>query len=223
MKRETIDTLHEKARLAIASGEKALGERAREAAEYLAEARQLGATQRDSAKAIGKSAPWVNALLRWRDGGYLTVFPFPRAARPLFGPRGRVQAAEQRKEQRKQSEKRRYSIALAELQTAKLNAARAKDEAQKAKADASKARAKAKAEKERRSNETALPAFLFASHRIPSEARELLIKALGMLGSDQAGERASAALVVEKQRAKLGMTWEELIIPAEEADLGRAA
>jgi hypothetical protein len=91
-----IDKLHDQARLAIESGERALAERAREAAEYLAEARNLGATQRDSAEAIGKSAGWVNALLRWRDGGYLTVFPFPRAARPLFGPRGRVQAAEQK-------------------------------------------------------------------------------------------------------------------------------
>jgi len=138
-----IDKPHDQARQAIESGERAFGERAREAAEYLAEARQLGATQRDSAKAIGKSAPWVNALLQWRDGGYKTELPFPRAAR-LPGPDGSVQAAEQRKEQRKQSEKRRYSIALAELQTAKLNTPRAKAEAQKAKADASKARAKAK-------------------------------------------------------------------------------
>jgi hypothetical protein len=43
------------------------------------------------------------------------------------------------------------------------------------------------------------------------------VKALGMLGSDQAGERASAALVVEKQRVKLGLTWDELIVPADDA------
>jgi hypothetical protein len=42
--------------------------------------------------------------------------------------------------------------------------------------------------------------------------RALLVKALGMLGSDQVGERASAALVVEKQRVKLRMTWDELIV-----------
>jgi hypothetical protein len=52
---------------------------------------------------------------------------------------------------------------------------------------------------------------------IYSGPRELLVKALGMLGSDHAGERANAALAVEKQRAKLGMTWDELIIPADEA------
>jgi hypothetical protein len=41
----------------------------RAAAEYLAEARKLGATQRQSAKAIGKSLAWVNRLLKWREGG----------------------------------------------------------------------------------------------------------------------------------------------------------
>jgi hypothetical protein len=34
--------------------------------------------------------------------------------------------------------------------------------------------------------------------------------------------RPKAALVVEKQRAKLGMTWDELIISADEAE-ARAA
>jgi hypothetical protein len=34
--------------------------------------------------------------------------------------------------------------------------------------------------------------------------------------------RANAAVVVEKQRAKLGMTWNELIISADEAE-ARAA
>jgi hypothetical protein len=43
-----------------------------------------------------------------------------------------------------------------------------------------------------------------------------------MLGTDHAGERANAALVVEKQRTQLGMTWDELIIPADEAN-ARAA
>ena len=41
--------------------------------------------------------------------------------------------------------------------------------------------------------------------------RALLVKALGMLGSVHLGERASAALVVEQCRIKLGKSWEELI------------
>ena len=47
-------------------------------------------------------------------------------------------------------------------------------------------------------------------------ARRLLIKALGMLGSDRAGERASAALKVEKFRIKIGKTWDELILQEED-------
>jgi hypothetical protein len=55
----TIDKLHDQARQAIESGES----RFRDAAEYLAKAQQLGATQRQSAEAIGKSAAWVNGAL----------------------------------------------------------------------------------------------------------------------------------------------------------------
>ena len=39
-----------------------------------------------------------------------------------------------------------------------------------------------------------------------------------MLGSDYLGERENAARVVEKLRAKLGLSWDELIVPADEAD-----
>jgi hypothetical protein len=35
-----------------------------------------------------------------------------------------------------------------------------------------------------------------------------------MLGSDQPGEVLNAARVVEKQRRKLNITWDDLIIPA---------
>ena len=73
----SIDKLHNNARRAIESGE----DKFREAAELLAQARKLGATQRQSAKAIGKSPAWVNALLKWKSGGYKNWCPFPRAAR----------------------------------------------------------------------------------------------------------------------------------------------
>jgi hypothetical protein len=38
------------------------------------------------------------------------------------------------------------------------------------------------------------------------------IGALGMLGSQHAGERAAAALQVERLRARLGKQWNELIL-----------
>jgi hypothetical protein len=46
--------------------------------------------------------------------------------------------------------------------------------------------------------------------------RRLLVKTLGMLGSDNAGVRDAAALAAEKQRVKLGMTWHQLIVSARE-------
>lgn len=55
----SIKTLHDQARRAVAAGEAKL----REAAELLAKAAELGATQRQSAQAIGKSPAWVNMLL----------------------------------------------------------------------------------------------------------------------------------------------------------------
>jgi hypothetical protein len=48
---------------------------------------------------------------------------------------------------------------------------------------------------------------------VKARERELskLIGALGMLGSEHAGERAAAALHVERLRIKLGKQWSELI------------
>jgi hypothetical protein len=48
-------------------------------------------------------------------------------------------------------------------------------------------------------------------------SRDLLVKALGMLGSDHEGERAVAALMADKERRKFGRTWDELIVAQPEA------
>jgi hypothetical protein len=47
------------------------------------------------------------------------------------------------------------------------------------------------------------------------------VTALGMLGSDQVGERAAAALIAEKQRAQIGKDWDKLIVwyPDDDDDL----
>lgn len=49
----------------------------------------------------------------------------------------------------------------------------------------------------------------------PPPPRKELLKALAMLGSEHAAERASAALIVERQRARLNMDWTDLLVPAE--------
>lgn len=77
----SIKQLHDKARRAIESGEESFAARAREAAKYLAAARKQGAKPQASAAALGRSRPWVLALLKWHDDDYPTKLPFTRAAR----------------------------------------------------------------------------------------------------------------------------------------------
>lgn len=45
----------------------------------------------------------------------------------------------------------------------------------------------------------------------PKADTDLLVKFLGMLGSDQDGERLNAARLVERERKRLGLSWAELI------------
>jgi hypothetical protein len=152
-----VDTLHDKARRAIESGE----EKVRDAAEHLAEAQKLGASRRPSAKAIGVSPAWVNALLTWPRSGYRDRCPFPRSNR-------RVQLAERRMASRTPA-----SAEQAQAQAARADAERAKAEAQKAKAEASKAQA----EFQKARAEAASRMFGPQIQTIPQRARELLIKA----------------------------------------------
>ena len=49
------------------------------------------------------------------------------------------------------------------------------------------------------------------SKRIPAGARAELLKALAMLSSS----RDTAAVLVERQRARLNLTWDELLVAAE--------
>jgi hypothetical protein len=165
----TIAKLHDKARRAVAAGE----QRFREAAECLAAAKKLGATQRASAKAIGKSPAWVNRLLKWRSGGYRET---------PFGPQSKakrtaVQATKQRRPMT--TEEARAQTAQAEFQTARAVAVAAM--------------------------------FGDESKRIPAAARKELLAALRALASS----RDTAAILVERQRARLNLTWDDLLVPAE--------
>jgi hypothetical protein len=217
----TVTELLNRAKQAIESGETSL----HAAAEDIAAAQEQGATQRQIAEAVGKSAAWVNRLLKWRQSGYRDDTAFGPQAKASRQRAQRVQATEQKPATT--SEQAQAAAARARAEAAKAEAARAKADAQKAKAEAAKAKADARtarAKAKARAYSFFRGAFDDGTEekKIHSGPRELLVKALGMLGSDQAGERANAALVVEKQRAKLGMTWDELIISADEAE-ARAA
>jgi colicin import membrane protein len=112
------------------------------------------------------------------------------------------------------------SEARARADQAKAEAATARAKAAEAKANAAKAKANARAEKERHKAEHArMWSSMFNRSKtksIHSSDRDLLVKSLGMLGSDQFGERDNAARMAETLRRKLGMQWEELIIQASE-------
>jgi hypothetical protein len=169
----TVAKLHDKARRAIAAGESSF----RQAAEYLAEAGKQGATQRQSAKAIGRSPAWVNTLLKWRAAGFKDT---------PFGPQSKAKRAAV------QSPKQARPALTPELALM-----------HKAQAEFQTARA------------VAVARIFDDVKRVPGNARDELIKALHMLASPHAAERASAALIVERARARLNLTWEDLIVPAE--------
>ena len=210
-----VTALLERAKRAIVSGEGHF----RAAAEDIAAAQLQGATQRQIAEAIGKSAGWVNRLLKWRQGGFQDDTPFGSQSK---ASRARVQSPEQKKQKpASTSEQAQAAAARARAETAKAEAAKAKAEAQKAKVEAAKAKAEARKARER--EKVAASGFFRGTFRgntarkIERGARDRLVKALGTLGSDHAGERANAAYFVEKQRTQLGLTWDELIIPADDA------
>ena len=214
----SVTELLSRAKQAIESGETSL----RAAAEDIAAAEEQGATQREIAEAVGKSAAWVNRLLRWRQSGYQDATAFGPQAKASRQRARRVQSPEQKKQQpASMSEQAQAAAARARAETAKAEAAKAKAEAQKAKAEAAKAKADATTAraKEKASSERFFRSAFgvkTAKKKIHSGPRELLVKALGMLGSDHDGERLNAARFAEEQRTQLGMTWDELIIPADD-------
>jgi len=201
------------AKKAIASGENDL----RRAAEHIAEARKQGASQRRIAAAIGKSVSTVNRYLGWHDSGYRDETPFGPESKAKR-QRARVRATERASSKSKSHHDVSHedlAAALARAEAAQADAARARAEARQATDEA--IRAKAEAVQERlRAEKHARSAATASKHAVDERLRDLLVKALGLLGSDQAGERANAAVVAEKQRVKLGMTWDELIVRAKE-------
>jgi hypothetical protein len=187
----------------ILQGEKCL----KDAAEHIAKASEQGASQRDIAQEIGKSPAWVCRLLAWRAAGYADETPFGPESKAKR-ERARVQAPEQAEDDQDDDEEADQGEAVEELDMADDE-----DEADEADDDDDE-------DEEERARRSAEKASAAASGRSESQSdqlsiqtkRDLLVKALGMLGSDHDGERANAALVVERLRAEIGMPWEELIV-----------
>lgn len=215
----TIDQLLDKAKRAITSGDACM----REAAENIAEAQEQGATQRQIADRVEKSAAWVNQLLKWRADGGTAFGPAKANQRAMFRQseqqKSKPKPATTGEQARAERARAHADAERARAQAAKAEAAKAKADAQKAKADARRAR-----EEARRAQHEAF-AGIFGNHRVKKEihssARTLLVKVLGMLGSNHSNEVVSAAEQAEKIRKRLGMSWDDLIIAAE--DVSHAA
>ena len=94
----TITKLLDRAKQAIESGETSL----HAAAEDIAAAREQGATQRQIGEAVGKSAAWVNRLLKWRQSGYQDDTAFGPQAKARRLRAQRVESPEQKKKKNPQ-------------------------------------------------------------------------------------------------------------------------
>jgi hypothetical protein len=113
----TVTELLSRAKRAIESGE-IISLRA--AAEDIAAAHEQGATQRQIAEAVGKSAAWVNRLLKWRESGYRDDTAFGPQAKASRQRANRVQATEQKKQKpATTSEQAQAAAARARAETAK--------------------------------------------------------------------------------------------------------
>lgn len=207
-----ITDLLDKAKAAIEQGESSL----RKAAEYIAQAQDEGATQKQIAGRIGRSQPWVTQLLSWRKGGYKGG-AFDRSNKARIS---RTNNSKAKPETAGEREARWNAKARqADADKAKAEAAQAKAEARKAANErkAEQARARTAREEAKRANNEAFSAVFGGGHKkkeIYSSVRTLLVKILGMLGSDEDGEIANAGRQAERIRKNAGMTWDDLIIEA---------
>jgi transposase len=193
------------------------------ATEDMAAAQQQGASQREIAKAVGKTVGWVNGMLKWRQRGYQDT-PFgPQAKASPQRARG-VQSPERKKRKSKESATTdELAAALSRAQAAQTEAAKARAEAERATDEAMQFKAEALRERIRAENAyadacAADPNFDRHDCSIHSGTRELLVKALGMLGSNQPGERDNAARTAERLRVKLNKTWNQLIVREDDDD-----
>jgi len=177
----------------------------RGAAEDMAAAQDLGASQRRIADAVGMSVGWVNTLLKWREFGYPGVSPFQSARR--------VSKSVQRTEHDLQKATG-SSDHVDDLPIIALDPSNASDCQNNAadSADAMESITHPIAENELVSKDTA------AEHQeignFSNEAREALIEALGMLRCPRRNFRAALALRIEERRARTGLTWHQLFVPA---------
>jgi len=202
----TVSNHLEQAKDCIARGDSLT----REAAEHIADAMRLDnkLSQREVAARIGKSAAWVNVLMKWRSEGYKSETPFGPQSKASRTKAAAVQATK-RPPEKVTPERLLRENARAERDTAKASAAEARAKAAEAKHKTEQAKQEAEADRLRANRLRADGAA-----DISNEERERLLKLLDKLGIDEEGERANAAKMADDFRESLGLSWSNLIVPS---------
>lgn len=194
---ESIEALLLNARRSIERGELSI----KQGIEQMAEAEQLGASNRAIGKAVGKSASWVNRMLKWRKGGYRDQTPFGPQSKEARRRKAPVEATEQNEE--------RGSTADELLQSNPIKSPGPVRE------EAPAGRTCSNGSSSRQLEETDNN----VTRRRPDmsqEQRRLLVEALDSLSASDGTESANAAGWVEKHRSAINLSWDELIVPADE-------
>lgn len=188
----TSEELMRRAKRLIQVGDSLRADSFRAAADAIALAFTLDEqlTQRKVALAVGKSAAWVNRLLKWREGGYVGA-PFADQV---------VQGLNKNKRL---------------LEQALLGAERVDNpETLDVRETTNRGGAQTEANIDGANDINVEIGERAAPKKLPDHERARLIETLRFLATEPPRSRAAFALSLEKRRAMLGLTWDELLIPA---------
>ena len=174
----------------------------RDAAEHLAAAKELGVTQKEMAKAVGKSEAWVSALLSWRAAGYVDDTPFGAQAKRKRRQEKIVQAT-------KDSADRIWDDDEEDSSSLDKDADESgNEELQDLEVDRDNANRKV-SRRGARSTDDSLGLIEF-----DDATRRRLLDALAGLTNMSPEQRAQAASKVSRIRKELNVSWDELIVPS---------
>jgi hypothetical protein len=190
----TVEVLLARARGRIDSGVLFL----RAAAEDLAAAQSQGAKQREMAKGIARSVGWVNTLLAWRKREYQGT-PFGPVSKKSRQQAKVVHANERLK---------------AKVRPESSQASTGSD----ALGDPAEADICSTAETDVGRDDRGTADAVEGHATTENITRAHLIETLELLATLRPGVRAKLALKVERLRAGLGLTWDQLILPETEID-----
>jgi hypothetical protein len=178
----------------------------RDAAEHLAAATALKATQRQLADAVGKSPAWVNGLLQWRKAGYPeTPFGPQSKSNRQRNKAGSVQATKQ-KEKNISEDDADESNPLAEADESYFVDQDEAPDTSRLDDDETPV-VKRPSAKGARSKGSPNAGF-------DKDARAALIRALEQLYTMNPQARAKAASEINRIKDELRLSWDQLIVPA---------